>query len=146
MTGGTGSWAVTQDGIRYRTDVDPDDDATVADYDNYSPSDKEAFNRGEWQFAGVTVTPEVNGTDRDPCSFLPESLWAVEYGTMPAETEPWQGGTHPEITIGRDELASNHPVPDMSSEVRANLARLRDALTRILAEPAGIQPLKETRS
>jgi hypothetical protein len=121
---------ITRDGITYRVMVTPDYDSSPDDADCYSDSDKEAFKRGDWQYVGVIVRPVIAGQEFDAAE---DSLWAVEYGHMPAEAEEYQGGMHPETTIRLDEIVNTHPVPDMISEVRAHLAQLRDSIPGDLA-------------
>lgn len=120
---------ITRDGIAYRVMVVPDYDSSTADADCYSPSDVAAFERGEWQYVGVIVRPVIDGTEVDAAE---DSLWSVEYGTMPAETEPFQGGQHAETVIGMDEIVNVHPVPDMLGEVLSRLRLLHDHIGEAL--------------
>ena len=122
------SWTIELDSIRYRIDLDPDYEANACPSgqgDCYSPEDLDAHARGLWSFVGVTVSPVIDGLDGET---LRASLWGVEYGTMPAETEPHEGGQHPETTTDRAYLESTYPVPDLVSEVRSDLRKLRTAL------------------
>ena len=113
------------DGITYSVMLVPDYDASPDDADSYSASDKAAFAAGEWSYVGVIVRPVIDGNELREAE---DSLWGVEYGFMPAETEPHEGGQHEDITIGMDYITGTHPVPDMISEVRANLRHMRDNL------------------
>ena len=118
------SWTTEQDGITYRIRLVDDQDANMdaaGQGDCYSPSDLAAHAAGDWTFVGVIVTPEVDGR---PVEAAEDSLWSVEYGTMPAETEPHEGGQHGETVIDRERIES-YPVPDLISEARGNLRRLR---------------------
>lgn len=118
------SWTVDRDGITYQIQLVDDQDANqdaAGQGDCYSPSDLAAHAAGDWTFVGVIVTPVIGGRAVDGAS---DSLWSVEWGTMPAEPEPHQGGQHGETVIGRERIES-YPVPDLISEVRGNLARLR---------------------
>lgn len=119
---------IERDGIKYHVALYADYDSTPTDADCYSPSDVEAYNRGDWQYVGVVLTPDLPGIAG---ADLHDSLWAVEYGDMPAETEPFQGGQHEAWHVGMDEIVNTHPVPDMIAEVRANMRKLRDTLSAL---------------
>ena len=122
------SWTIELDGIRYRVDLDPDYESNAhpaGQGDCYSPEDIRAHELGLWQFVGVTVSPMISSLDGET---LGASLWSVEYGTMPAETEPHEGGQHDAITTDRAYLESTYPVPDLVSEVRDRLRKLRASL------------------
>lgn len=122
------SWEITRQGITYRVDVTTDEDSNYGDItgndEGLSPSDVEAHKRGDWLYVGVTVTPLVDGRAIDQAA---DSIWATQWGTMPAETEPWQGGQHEEIRIGRESI-EEYPVPDLVSEARGNLEKFRASL------------------
>ena len=131
------SWTVERNGIRYRVDIDPDYESNANPAgmgDCYSPSDLDAHARYSWGFVGVTVTPEVSGTDHaDRYPSAQASLWGVEWGVMPAETEPHEGGMHPETTLDRAAI-TEYPVPDLISEARDSLRTLRDRLNALNLE------------
>lgn len=112
---------ITRDGISYRVMISPDCDSSPDDADCYSASDKAAFKRGDWQYVGVIVRPVIDGQEIDGAE---DSLWSVEFGDMPAETEPFRGGQHSGWHVGMDEIVNTHPVPDMISEVRGQLEKL----------------------
>ena len=82
------SWTVDRDGITYQIRLVDDQDANqdaAGQGDCYSPSDLAAHAAGDWTFVGVIVTPVIGGRAVDGAS---DSLWSVEWGTMPAEPEP----------------------------------------------------------
>jgi hypothetical protein len=121
------SWTVERDGVRYRIDIDPDYEANAdpaGQGDTYSPEDLAAHAAGLWRFTGVTVSPVITGADPELFS---ASLWSVEFGTMPAETEPHEGGRHEEVVIDRSYI-EGYPFPDLAAEVRERLATFRTAL------------------
>lgn len=130
MSGELDSWTVQLDGITYRIDLDPDYEANSAPAgqgDCYSPSDLEAHAAGSWQFVGITVSPVIMGLEEYA---LRQSLWSVEFGIMPAETEPYEGGQHGETVIDRASIEAC-PFPDLAGEVRADLAKLRKKLNAL---------------
>ena len=124
------SWTVESNGIRYRVDLDPDYDARPDDYDCYSPEAQTAWLRDEWRYVGVTVTPQVSGTDyTDTYPSASAALWGVEYGTLPATAE--------DAEITQDRAAINkYPVPDLISESLHSLRHLRDRLNALNLEDA----------
>jgi hypothetical protein len=104
--------------LRYRVDIDPDDDAKPAEFDCYDDEDITAFRVGHWQYVNVTVTVECPGID------ITDHLGAVEYGTMP------------NTTIDVERLLNEYPVPDMILTCRHLLADLRSRLGAVaLTEP-----------
>lgn len=124
-------WTMEKDGIKYRIDVLTDDESSPDDADCYSPTDKEAFDNGLWRYVGVVVTPLIDGLDQgegQAHSYVSASLWGVEYGTMPAEPEPYEGGQHGETVIDRERIINDYPVPDLITEARGELVKLRDKL------------------
>jgi hypothetical protein len=127
MSGEIDSWTVQLDGITYRVDLDPDYEANSAPAgqgDTYSPEDVASHAAGRWQFVGVTVSPVLAELDTEAFS---ESLWSVEFGIMPAETEEWQGGRHEELVIDRQTI-QEYPFPDLAGEVRTRLRTFRALL------------------
>lgn len=124
MSGYVDSWTVEQDGITYRVDLDPDTDSTPDDAECYSPSDIKAYRDDLWSYVGVTVTPLVAGAGASAAT------WGVEYGVMPAETEPWQGGMHDRTVIDRAVIEREY-VPELIVEARAELRKLREALSAL---------------
>jgi len=56
-------------------DIDSTTDSTV------TADQAAAFNNGDWGYAGIIVTASWAGRDMGS-----DSIWAVEYGTMPVES------------------------------------------------------------
>jgi hypothetical protein len=122
MSGTIDSWQAERDGITYRIDLYDDEEANAdpagqGDVYDGDPAALEAHARGDWQFAGVVVTPIIDGTEISGAS---DSLWSVEVGSY----EGWKSDALPGGYIGREYLTDVHPVPDMIGEVRANLLKL----------------------
>ena len=125
MSGEIDTRLIQVSGIKYRVDLDPDDEANPREYDTdtyYSPEAIAEFDRGDWRYVGVTVTPVIDGFDSDAVS---DSLWAVEYG----RSARWVSDTLPDGDIGMDQIVTVHPVPGMIPEVRASLRKLHAALS-----------------
>lgn len=139
MSGEIDTRVIEVGGIKYRVDLDPDDEAHPRDYDRdaYSQEAIAEFDRGDWRYVGVTETPVIDGIgsgiDSDAVSGslgtiecgLSGSLWAVEYG----HSARWVSDTLPDGDIDMDQIVSVHPVPDMIPEVRASLRKLHAALS-----------------
>lgn len=142
MAGQIDSWQIERDGITYRVDIDPDYESNQGDPrgndDGMREETAEAHQRGEWEYVGVTVTALVAGTDyTGDYPTASASLWGVEYGTLPATSaegipgdDPRYGPDSAAVEIGRGEI-ENYPVPDLISEVRGELAKLRDHLNAL---------------
>jgi hypothetical protein len=107
-------------GLGFTVELWPDEDSTTDDAECYSPSDIAAWQRDEWSFIGVVVRSDTGD--------LQESLWSVEYGSCPAETEPFQGGMHEAWTVDTDKIVSEYPVPDLLSELRSRMHKELPAL------------------
>lgn len=105
MSGEIESALVEIKGVYFRVDIDPDYDAKPTDADCYSDADVTAWRNGDWRYVGVTVSVSDHPS-------MSDSLWAIEFGSMPTA----------EITLSR--LINDHPVPDMVSELRAQVVKL----------------------
>jgi hypothetical protein len=117
---------IERDGITYRVIVAYDPVCRPDDYDCYSDDAKAAWSRDDWCYTGVIVRPVIAGSEVKDAE---DSLWGVEYGTLPGHVSTGPGDdepTHDPICIGIDQIVNDHPVPDMIGTVRGNLARLRD--------------------
>jgi hypothetical protein len=112
------------DPVRYRVDIDPDVDTNPREYDSIMSEDVAAWQRGEWRYVGVTVTPEVRGEDIASCS---QSIWGVGYGTFPGDT-----------VMDADFLAHEYPGPDLLAEVKAHMRTLAKLLTLALNPIEGV--------
>lgn len=132
-TGDVDSWTADRGGITYRVDLWDDCEANsqsvadiAADDEGLSPSDLAAFVRDDWRYVGVVVVPLV---DDLPVIQARVSLWHCGWGTMPAETEPWQGGMHAELNM--DRAAIEDQAADLFGEARAELVRFRALLSAL---------------
>lgn len=68
----------TVDGFDIRADLVPDEQYYSEPDGDYSPDAVAAFRNGDWHYVGIIVTASRAGIDLGS-----DSIWAVEYGTMP---------------------------------------------------------------
>lgn len=120
----------TVPGLSWLITVDYDGDLTEPEGDGFTPKQVEAFQRGEWHYVGVGVTPVIAGIELDD---LTDTLWAVEYGyyTLTDEDDNVTGTA----SLDLDELIKVHPVPDMISEAKRTL---KDRIAGLAPEFAAV--------
>lgn len=108
--GNIDNWWINTDirGLRFRVDLDTDQDETPYHADCYTDEQVEAWKNDRWEFVIVTVTPELDGELITECL---DSLGGVEAGAIPEAVDGY---------IGRDQL-SEYPVHEMVDACKANL-------------------------
>lgn len=112
-------------GLSYRIDIEPDYDGSPHDAECYTTLQIAAWERDEWSYVGVIITPLIAGMELDMCS---DSLWGLEYGNFPLVDE--HGTEQGRRRIGLDAFVDGYtkdghpgyPVPDMISQVHGRLA------------------------
>ena len=113
---------LTVPGLSWLVTVDYDQDLTEPEGDCYTPKQVEAFQRGDWHYVVVGVTPVVAGVELDD---LADYLGAVEYGRYVLTDE--DDNVTGTVYLGLDDMLNGHdgypghPVPDMISEAKATL-------------------------
>jgi hypothetical protein len=134
------------DGLAWHVRVVMDDEQPDApDDDGATPAQVRAYQRGDWYYAGVIVTPVISGqrvTEAD------QSLWSVEYGRYTLTDE--NGNVTGEIVIDLDSLVNGqksadgtevyepYPVPDLIAEAKAELRAGLPAMQARLADIAAV--------
>ncbi len=124
---------IERDGITYRVILAPDSGSSPDDSECYSDAAKAAFRAGEWEYIGIIVRPVIDGQGVGDAE---DSLWGVEYGTLPGHVNEGAGDdelTHDPVRIDMRSLVESYPVPGMVSEARGNLAKVAGSL-RSLAD------------
>ena len=126
------------EGLSYLVQVVPDTDVSPGEFglypeSAYTQSQYDAWKRDEWSYVGVIVTPIIAGEQYERFS---DSLWGVEYGYYLLTDE--QGNETGRVNIDVGKLITEHPVPDMITEVRsqiaANLSPVIAKLQAVLSE------------
>lgn len=135
-------------GLSYRIDIVPDYDAdSPADLlypeGSYTQKQVDAWERDEWSYVGVIVTPKIADMDLDRFA---DSLWCVEYGYYLLTDD--QDNETGRTWLGMDEFIKTHPVPDMLEQVKA---QLNDGLGGVVdalraAQKAMVEATQEVRS
>lgn len=105
MSGEIDSVLVKIRGVFFQVDIDPDHDPKPTDFECYSDADIKAWQEGAWRYVGVTVSVREHPS-------ITTSLWGVEWG----EGAEWR--------VDMSKIIVAHPVPDMVTELRADVATL----------------------
>lgn len=110
----------TREGFDIRADIVPDNTYYAEPDGDYTPEQVAAFKNGDWHYVGIIVT-----ASRGDVALGSDSLWAVEKGMMPLDSEISEY-----IDPLRDEHAASDYFPDMIdnavAEARLNLTELVD--------------------
>lgn len=123
MNGEIDSRVVTYRGVKFRVDIDPDEESRPDDYGMpgaddaaYTDAGMEAWRRDEWRYVCVTVSL----CDMPHDLGLWDSLCSVEWGRLS------------EVTIGTDDIARDY-LPDLASEVIGQIPEHIERLSNALA-------------
>lgn len=125
------SWTTEAGGITWQVDLWRDRlfndsaqlvaDGTAASYE-MTPEDLAAYDRVDWLFVTVVFRPVINGA---PVEQARVSAGSFGYGTCPG----WDS------EVDREYVTTNYPGPELMTEARGDLARLRDTLAALNLEP-----------
>lgn len=120
-------FVVTANGKSYKVEFELDLDANPNDADCYNPEDITAWQRDEWYYVGVTVTPlDVP----EAIQFgLSDALWGLEFDFPLTPAQEINGRTYRDT--GSDYQIMVYPVPGMIDEVAARVAAWEDSINRL---------------
>jgi hypothetical protein len=105
MSGEIASALVKIKGVFFQVDIDPDYDCKPTDSECYSDADVKAWRADAWRYVGVTVSV------RDYPS-ISTALWGLEWG----ESAEWRADM--------SKIVTEYPVPDLVTELRADVVKL----------------------